>query len=138
MVQWGMQRVVVLCLGFGCLAQPLQAEEDPQQKWETMKVEDLDKVMSQAQARGSSEPKEPSPEEVQQAMQMMGPMFAEMMGAMIEGMAASFAKPQVAEHFATFMRQYYQALVTRGFTEEEAMKIVTASSLPSVGSMGQK
>ncbi len=84
----------------------------------------------------SSEPsakKEPSAEEVQQMMgNMMAPM-ADMMGLMLEGMAKTMAKPQIAEHFATFTRNYYDALIARGFTEEEAMKIVTSSGLPSMG-----
>lgn len=83
------------------------------------------------QERG--EQKQPSPEEMQQMMgAMMAPM-ADMMGLMLEGMAKTMAKREIAENFATFTRNYYLALVTRGFTEEEAMKIVTASGLPSMG-----
>lgn len=78
--------------------------------------------------------KEPTPEELQRMMEAMTAPMADMMGLMLEGMAKTMAKPEIAENFATFTRNYYDALVTRGFTEEEAMKIVTASGLPSMGS----
>ena len=48
-------------------------------------------------------------------------------------MSKTMAEPQIAQNFATFTRNYYQALVDRGFSEEEALKIVTASGLPSMG-----
>lgn len=77
--------------------------------------------------------KNPTPEETQKQMeQMMGPMMGMMMGQMIKGMAKTMAEPEVAENFATFTRQYYLALVNRGFTEEEAMRIVTSHGLPSL------
>ena len=68
-------------------------------------------------------------QQIQQAQQMVG----NMMGSMIEAMAKSMAKPEVAEYFATFTKQYYDALVTRGFSKEEALQIVTATGLPGVG-----
>ena len=75
-----------------------------------------------------------SPEEVKQQMeQVMGPMMGLMMGQMIEGMSKAMAKPEVASNFATFAHNYYLALVKQGFTEEEAMKIVTSAGIPSVG-----
>ena len=60
---------------------------------------------------------------------MMGMMMAQMM----EGMSKAMAKPEVAENFATFMRNYYNSLIKQGFTQDEAMKIVTSSGMPSMG-----
>ena len=75
-----------------------------------------------------------SPEEMRQQMeQVMGPMMGMMMGQMMEGMAKSMAKPEVAQGFAAFTRNYYLALVKQGFTEEQAMKIVTSTGFPSMG-----
>jgi hypothetical protein len=72
--------------------------------------------------------------EAQMAMQqMMGPMMAQMMSAMVEAMSQTFAKKEIADNFATFTRNYYLALVKNGFTEEEALKIVVSSGLPSMG-----
>lgn len=72
--------------------------------------------------------------EAQQAMQaMMGPMMAQMMTTMVEAMSQTFAKKEIADNFAAFTRNYYLALVKNGFTEEEALKIVISSGLPSMG-----
>ena len=85
--------------------------------------------------------KEPTPEQMRQItqkvvgpmMDQMGPMMGNMMAQMMEGMAKTMAKPEMAEYFATFTRQYYDALITRGFSKEEALQIVTAAGLPGLG-----
>lgn len=83
---------------------------------------------------GQAQGREQNPEQARQQMeQMMGPMMGMMMAQMMEGMAKAMAKPEVAESFAIFMRNYYNSLVKQGFTQEEAMKIVTASGIPSMG-----
>lgn len=76
---------------------------------------------------------QPSPEEVRRMMQGMLGSMADLMGLMMEGMAKTMAKPEIAENFATFTRNYYDALITRGFTEEQALKIITSNGLPSLG-----
>ncbi len=78
-------------------------------------------------------PQQTSSQNPQQQMQQAQQMMGGMMGMMIEGMAKSLAKPEVADYFATFTRQYYDALITRGFSKEEALQIVTATGLPGVG-----
>ena len=81
---------------------------------------------------------EPTPEEVGKMMEtMMGPMMGQMMASMVKTMAKTMAEPEIAQYFATFMRGYYLALVERGFTEEEAMRIVTSTRIPSMGGMQQ-
>ena len=72
----------------------------------------------------------PEAESMQQMQQMMGTMW----GQMIEGMARSLAKPEVADDFAAFTRNYYLALIKTEFSEEEALKIVVQSRLPMAGS----
>jgi len=42
------------------------------------------------------------------------------------------ADPETAERCATFTRNYYEALVAKGFTEEAALQIVIAAGLPSL------
>lgn len=71
-------------------------------------------------------------EEMKKMMGEFMKSFADWMGLLVEGMARSMAKPEIAENYATFTRNYYQALVTRGFTEEEALKIVIGSRHPSL------
>ena len=65
--------------------------------------------------------------------EMMGPRMEQMMGSMIKSMARAMADPQVAQNLATFARNYYLALKERGFSDEEAMKIVTSTGVPSLG-----
>lgn len=74
--------------------------------------------------------RQPTAAEMQQ---LMGPMMGEMMSGMLKAMSKTMAEPQIAQNFATFTRNYYQALTDRGFSEEEALKIVTSSGLPSMG-----
>jgi len=82
-------------------------------------------------ARGN---RQPSAEEVRQMMQgVMGPMMGEMMSSMLKSLSKTLAEPQVAQNFAAFTRNYYQALLDRGFTADEALKIVSSAGLPSVG-----
>lgn len=75
----------------------------------------------------------PSPEEMQKSMQAMAPMMGTMMTMMLESMAKKLAEPQIAEYYATFMHNYYEALVKQGFTAEQALKIVSNTGIPSAG-----
>ena len=89
-----------------------------------------------AQAMPARRPagKQPSAEEVRQMMQgVMGPMMGEMMSSMLKSMSKTLAEPQIAQNYATFMRNYYQALIDRGCSADEALKIVSSTGLPSVG-----
>lgn len=83
--------------------------------------------------QSTDQKKEPSPEEMQKMMGAMLTPMADMMGLMLEGMAKTMAKKEIAEYFATFTKNYFDALIARGFTEEQALKIVTASGIPSMG-----
>ena len=78
-----------------------------------------------------------SHEEMQQTQavmeQMMVPVMGQMMSVMMESMAKTLAQKQVAENLATFSRNYYLALINRGFSEDEAMRIVTAAGIPTTG-----
>lgn len=74
--------------------------------------------------------RQPTAAEMQE---MMGPMMAQMMASMIKSMSQTMAEPAVAQNLATFTRNYYKALVDRGFTDEEAMKIVTSTGMPNLG-----
>ncbi len=85
---------------------------------------------AEPQSQPSRASRQPSAAEMQQ---MMGPMMGEMMSGMLRAMSKTMSEPQIAQNFAAFTRNYYKALVAQGFSEEEAMKIVMASGLPSVG-----
>lgn len=131
--------VGLLILGLGAPIQRAVAEadgDDEQQQQigqpsEEVKRQATEKILEEADRIDKSKK---GVEQLTKEMEaMMGPMMGQMMGGMVEGMAKSLAKPEVAEYYATFMRSYYLALINRGFTEEEAMKIVTSTSVPSIG-----
>ena len=90
--------------------------------------------------QGAAGGQQASPEEAQRAVQTvqeaMMPMMGQMMSVMLESMAQTLAKKDVAENLATFSRNYYQALIARGFSPEEALKIVTSTGIPTAGSKG--
>lgn len=89
------------------------------------------------QGQAAPAQREPTPEELQQANammeQMMVPMMGQMMSVMLESMASKLAEPQIAQNLATFTRNFYLALKDRGFSEEEAIRIVTSAGFPAVG-----
>lgn len=64
----------------------------------------------------------------EQMMQMMGQMSQVMM----EGSLTVLAKPETAERFAAFTKHYYDALVAKGFSKEDALKIVTTHGIPTL------
>src|SRR2546421_2261953 len=72
-----------------------------------------------------------------QTSAMMGPMMGQMMEAMMEGMLRVMAKPENIGRLATFTRNYYEALIRKGFTKDEALQIVVAAGIPRMPSMGR-
>ncbi|HZF06336.1 MAG TPA: hypothetical protein VE932_18520 [Patescibacteria group bacterium] len=71
-------------------------------------------------ASGAEAQARPSPsasrEQMQQQMDMMGPAMARMTENMYGGMLRALAKPESAEQLATFMKNYRDALVAKGFS----------------------
>ena len=61
-------------------------------------------------------------------------MDPKMMEAMMEGMLKVMAKPENIELLATFTRRYYEALIQKGFTKDEALQIVVAAGIPRMPS----
>lgn len=92
---------------------------------------ELPEPSAQPQSRSN---RQPTAEEMREMMQgVMGPMMGEMMSSMLKAMTKTMAEPQIAQNMATFARNYYQALIERGFTQEEALKIVTSTGVPNMG-----
>jgi len=75
----------------------------------------------------AQQPTAPNPEQMQQ---MMGPMMAQMATVMLEATFTALAKPENTERLADFTRHYYDALIKRGFTKEEALQIVIGTGIP--------
>ena len=84
---------------------------------------------------------QPSPEQAKQMMQAtLGAMAASlgpMTEAVIEAQLNSAAKPETAERIAAFKRNLFDALVKKGFKEQEALQIVFVTSPPSASPGGK-
>ena len=70
-------------------------------------------------------------------IQQMAPMMAQMAALTLEGTLGALAKPENAERLADFTKNYYDALIKRGFTKEQALQIVMAVGVPHAGSAGR-
>ena len=91
---------------------------------------------SAAQARPDSVERPRAPRTAMDSAQMevasMSPMIAQMTQAMLRSTLAALADPQVVDQMATFTRTYFDALVAKGFTREEALRIVLAHGIPGL------
>ena len=61
---------------------------------------------------------------------MMGPMMEQMMTAGMTATLRVLAKPESAQELATFVRNFYDALIAKNFSKEDALKIVMAFGMP--------
>lgn len=75
---------------------------------------------------------QPSQEEM---MQIMGPMMGTMMENMMDTMFKVVAKPENAERLATFTKNYYDALIKKGFSKEEALQMTKSMGMPALSGM---
>lgn len=69
-------------------------------------------------------------------MDMMGPTFGIMMEQMMDALIRVLEQPETAERLATFARNYYDALIDKGFTEDQAMRLVIAIGFPALSGGG--
>ena len=84
----------------------------------------------------SAQAQEAEADSVAMMMEMMGPTFGLMMTGMMEAMMTVLEQPETAERLATFARNYYDALIRRGFSEEQALRLVVAIGFPALGGGG--
>ena len=63
------------------------------------------------------------------------PMFSAVMGGMYGGIIEFLARPETAVKLATFAKNYFDELMKRGFTREEALLLVRGVGIP--GPTGQ-
>lgn len=74
---------------------------------------------------------------MQQTMQSMVPFMGQMMKMMMEVQLEVLADPKTADSLATYTRNYYDALIKKGFTKDEALKIAMNMGIPSLPNMQQ-
>jgi uncharacterized GH25 family protein len=67
----------------------------------------------------------------QHQMQMMTPLFGQMMKTIMEAQLEILSQPDTAEKLATYTRNYYDALVKKGFSKDEALKITMTVGFPA-------
>jgi hypothetical protein len=72
---------------------------------------------------------------IQQQKDSMVPMLGQMMKAMLSSTFDVLSEPESAEKLASFTKNYYDALIKKGFSKDEALKIVTSVGMPSMPSM---
>ena len=70
--------------------------------------------------------------EMRQQMQGMMPMMADVMRQATQSTMAVLVEPETAQSLARFTRNYYTALVAQGFTEEQAIQIVSSVGFPGL------
>lgn len=64
-------------------------------------------------------------------MESMGTMWGRMAEDMMNATVNTMSKPEVAEKMATFTKNYFDALIAKGFTRQEALQIVTSVRIPT-------
>lgn len=89
-----------------------------------------------AHAQGQPEQrKQPSPEEMQKIMDAtmgaMVPMMGKMMEIMLDVQLKVAEKPETASRIAAFKKNLFDALRKSGFSEDQALQIVIATSIPA-------
>ena len=75
------------------------------------------------------------PPNVAAMMDSIGPVFSALMGGMYGGIIDYLARPETAAKLATFAKNYFDELIKRGFTREEALLLVRGVGIP--GPMGR-
>jgi rRNA processing protein Krr1/Pno1 len=63
---------------------------------------------------------------MRQMQEVMGPMMRANMQAMMEATLTVLARKETADQMATFAKNYLDALVAKGFSREEALRLVAA------------
>lgn len=83
-------------------------------------------------ARGARGAQPGEQSEGMRQMRAMAPMMRQMMQTMTQEVLVLLAEPETATQMATFTKNYYDALVARGFTKEEALRIVIGHGIPAL------
>ena len=84
------------------------------------------------QGRAQNVPSTRLADSVSAMMQNMSPAFGLMMQSMMEATLTVLERPETAERLASFTRNYYEALIRKGFTESQALALTAAVGFPSV------
>jgi hypothetical protein len=77
--------------------------------------------------------------EMANAMNMMGPMYATMAKSLMDSQLQYYKQPGKIEELAKVNKQYFDALKKEGFTEDQALRIITTGGILSnpIGASGK-
>ncbi len=96
-------------------------------------------VCATAQKKSFAENKKLTPEQqqklIQQQMQMMTPMFGQIMKTTMEAQLEIIAKFETADKLASFTKNFNDALIKKGFSKDQAFKIVLSAGFPAFPGM---
>lgn len=84
-------------------------------------------------------PPKPTPEEIQKGMEnamgkamgAMLPMMGQMAEAQIEAQLKVAERPETAERIATFKKNLFDALRSKGFSAEQSLQITSTTPFPT-------
>ncbi len=68
-------------------------------------------------------------------MDSIGPIFSTMMGSMYAGIIEYMARPETAAKLAAFTKNYFDELMKKGFTREEALMLARGMGMPGIPGM---
>ena len=74
---------------------------------------------------------------MEQTMNTMIPFMGQMMKIMMQVHFEVLAEPNTAEKLASYTRNYYDALIKKGFTKEESLSIAMNMGIPSLPNIHQ-
>jgi len=97
----------------------------------TVYAEEKKMPPAEQQKAPETQKEEFTPEKMQGLTQAMTPLFGEMMKVMMKAEMDVLAEPDTANKLATFTRNYYESLIKKGFSKEEAFEIAKAAGFPS-------
>ena len=79
----------------------------------------------------------PTPDQMREQMNaqmgMMGPMISQMAEATMSATLKALTRAEAADQLAAFSRNYYNALIKKGFTKDQALSIVASVGIPLAG-----
>lgn len=95
-------------------------------------VPDLQAQVRPDSARTAAGTMQPPMEAQYEDMVGMAPMVGQMMQVMMRSILQTLALPESTELLATFTRNYFDALIAKGFSRDEALRIVMAHGIPAM------
>lgn len=125
--------IAAVSVGFSCLVFGQMQESVSEDMGPSMSAGEQNlKEDTAAAPKQLQSGKEMSSKEMENMMSGMNQGMSKMMTAMYGGILDLFAQKDTAVKLAAFTRNYYEELVKQGFKEEEALKIVASTGIPSL------